>query len=179
MPVATMFLVILTVAFYLAGNPLGLALWPVPSPQFRPWQLVTYALLHGNVLHLVVNLLALLSFGPTLERSWGRSRFLLCYAAAASIGGGIQALLSDRPVVGASAALFGLFAAWVVENPRKRVVSIIPWPMEAWQVLVVYIAASVTAWMCGWLVGLAHAAHLGGAAVGLAFAFARNNEPRR
>lgn len=177
MPFVSLFLIVITLAVYLAGNPMSLALWPIPSPEFRPWQVVTYALLHGNILHLVVNLLALLSFGPALERSWGRWRFLCCYVLAAAFGGTLQALLVDRPVVGASAALFGLFAAWVWQNPRKRVVSIIPWPLAAWQVLAVYVVASAAAWAFGWLVGLAHAAHLGGVAVGLAFAM--NNKPRR
>lgn len=173
----TMILFILTLTLYVVDPPMSLALWPIPSPEFRPWQLVTYALLHGNVLHLAINLIALLSFGPALERAWGRARFLACYTLAAVIGGAMQALLAERPVVGASAALFGLFAAWVMSNPRKRVVSVIPWPLEAWQVLLVYVLASAAALAFGWAVDVAHWAHLAGAGVGIVYA--ANNKPRR
>lgn len=170
-------ILILTLAVYVAGNPASLMLWPIPSPEFRPWQLVTYALLHGNVLHLAINLIALLSFGPALERAWGRARFLACYTLAAVIGGAMQALLAESPVVGASAALFGLFAAWTMGNPRKRIVSLLPWPLEAWQVLALYVVASVAALIFGWAADVAHFAHLGGVTVGLLFAI--NNKPCR
>ena len=155
---------------YVAGNPASLALWPIPSPEFRWWQVLTYALLHGNWLHMVINLLALLSFAPSLERAWGRWRFLACYALAAVFGGTMQALVSERPVVGASAALFGLFAAWTCANPHKRLLSIVPWPLEAWMLLLLYVNLTMLALTFGWLTGVAHVAHLGGAVVGLLFA---------
>lgn len=170
-------ILIVTLVLYAAGNPASLALWPIPSPEFRPWQLVTYALLHGNAIHLAINLLALLSFGPALERAWGSRRFLACYALAAAFGGALQALVTERPVVGASAALFGLFAAWTVDNPHRRVVSIVPWPLEAWQLLLLYVNLTTLALAFGWLTGVAHVAHLGGVAVGLTFA--ANNKPHR
>lgn len=177
MPFVSWSVLILTLVLYVAGNPPALALWPIPSLEFYPWQVFTYAFLHASPLHLVVNLLALLSFGPSLERSWGHWRFLCCYMLAAAVGGTIQASLSDRPVVGASAALFGLFAAWVMDNPKRKVVSLIPWPLAAWQVLLVYVIASIAALAFGWLTGMAHAAHLGGVMIGMSYA-GTNNKPR-
>lgn len=172
------FIFILTVLVYVAGNPPSLALWPVLSGQFRPWQLLTYALVHGNLLHLALNMLALLSFGPALEREWGRWRFLACYAAAAAMGGALQAMLVDRPIVGASAALFGLFAAYVVQKPKARIATLLPWQLPAWSVLALYAVLSVAAWAFGWVNNVAHVAHLGGMFTGLAFAITRNNKPR-
>lgn len=128
------------------------------------------------MLHLVVNMLALLSFGPALERAWGHGKFLLCYVVAAVVAGILQSTISNAPCVGASAALFALFTAWVCANPRKRVISIIPWPLQAWQVLLVYAAASAAALAFGWLAGIAHAAHLAGMVIG--FGFATNNKAR-
>jgi membrane associated rhomboid family serine protease len=176
MPHVTAALIALTVAIYAAGNPLSLALWPIPSAEFRPWQLFSYAFVHGGLLHVSVNLLALVSFGPSLERAWGRVTYLSCYLLSAAVGGALHATFSDRPVIGASGALFGLFAAWTVANPRKKIISIIPWPLQAWQVLVGYVIVSAVAWAVDWMV-VAHAAHLGGVAIGLAFAI--NNKPRR
>jgi len=58
--------------------PLGLwlALWPLGSGNFGIWQLVTYAFLHADVLHLFFNMLALWMFGSELERLWGQRRYL-------------------------------------------------------------------------------------------------------
>ena len=61
------------------------ALWPI-GPAFRPWQLVTYAFLHGgtsspsfNLMHIFFNMFALYIFGPALEQFWGARRFLAFY----------------------------------------------------------------------------------------------------
>ena len=48
-----------------------LALWPVGSDFFLPWQLVTYGFLHGGIGHLFFNMLVLFFFGPPLEARWG------------------------------------------------------------------------------------------------------------
>ena len=76
---------------------------------------VTYAFLHGGPVHLIVNMLALASFGVVIVQRIGQKRFLLAYLVCA-IGGGLGfALLSDNrmPMVGASGALFGLLGIWV------------------------------------------------------------------
>ena len=42
------------------------ALWPVGA-GFQPWQLLTYAFLHGSVTHLFFNMLALMTFLPQIH----------------------------------------------------------------------------------------------------------------
>lgn len=177
MPYVTAVLLVVIIAMFIAGTPINLALWPIPSAEFRPWQLVTYAFLHGNVLHLLVNVIGLMSFGPVLERKWGRVVFLTCYLLAAIVGGAWQATMGDRPVVGASGALFGLFAAYVVHKPQARVITLFPWPLPAWIVLAAYVGCTVIAVAMEWGGGIAHLAHLGGIAVGAGFAL--NDKPRR
>lgn len=166
-----------TLAVYVAGNPMSLALWPVAGDQFRPYQLVSYALLHGNWLHLALNLLALLSFGFALERAWGPWRFLACYVLAAAFGGMAQSMMSDRPIMGASAALFGLFAAFVIHNPKARILTLFPWPLAAWKVLLAYVLLTGLALLFHWATNIAHLAHLGGMVVGILFAI--DKKPRR
>ena len=46
------------------------------------WQPVTYMFLHGGLLHLVFNMLALWMFGTELERSWGTRAFVQYYFVA-------------------------------------------------------------------------------------------------
>jgi len=49
------------------------------SPQFKPWQIVTYMFMHGGWEHIIFNMFALFSFGPILEYSLGPKRFLNFY----------------------------------------------------------------------------------------------------
>ena len=49
------------------------------SPNFRPWQIITYMFLHGGWQHILFNMFALFSFGPILEYAIGPKRFLNLY----------------------------------------------------------------------------------------------------
>lgn len=49
------------------------------SPDFRPFQLITYMFMHGSFMHLFFNMFALWMFGNTLENFWGPKRFLTYY----------------------------------------------------------------------------------------------------
>ena len=49
------------------------------SPQFRPWQIITYMFMHANIAHIFFNMFALFMFGPILEYSIGSKRFLNLY----------------------------------------------------------------------------------------------------
>ena len=73
-----------------------LKLWPVAvnadpmslSTSFMPWQLITHAFMHADLLHIAMNLLGLLMFGAELEAVWGRRRYIVFYAACA-LGAGL------------------------------------------------------------------------------------------
>lgn len=99
-------------------------------------RLFASAFLHGDILHLFVNMLALWSFGSMLEALLGPRRYLLLYAFSALFGSIASALLrSEGYSVGASGAIWGLMAAGIgiaywprgllpsgaVEMMRKRV----------------------------------------------------------
>ncbi len=79
-------------------------------------RLVTAAFLHLGPLHIFLNMFALYMIGPALERVMGWWRYLAVYLLAA-LGGSVAILLLGdvrQPVVGASGAIFGLFAAALV-----------------------------------------------------------------
>ncbi|GAB3457723.1 rhomboid family intramembrane serine protease [Kineococcus endophyticus] len=82
------------------------------------WQPVTSAFMHGGVLHLLFNMYALWITGQYLEPLLGRVRFSALYLVSA-LGGAVGALLlapAGTVTVGASGAIFGLFAALFVVN---------------------------------------------------------------
>lgn len=105
-----------------------LMLWPLsngfdafsPGASFMPWQLLTYAFLHGGFNHLFFNMLALFMFGAPLEQTWGQKRFLTYYLVCVAGAGVCQLLMawftqSGAPVLGASGGV------WLVARLRHVV----------------------------------------------------------
>ena len=112
-------ILVCALAFLAGFQPLGLALWPFESGHFQPWQVVSYAFLHGSFNHLFFNMFAVWMFGSPLEQSWGSRRFLTYYGACVVGAAVIQLLVQlfeggDDPTVGASGGVFGLLLAYGV-----------------------------------------------------------------
>jgi len=136
------------------------------------WQLLTHAFLHGNLFHLMVNMLALWFTGPLLEELLGSGRYLLLYLVAAVAGGALQTLSSPESIelVGASGAVCGLLTGFATLLPRLEITAlilfVIPVRMKAatlgWMVVVV----SLVFGLLGIRDGIGHFAHLGGAIAG-------------
>jgi membrane associated rhomboid family serine protease len=150
-----------------------LALWPLGAgaaggASFAPWQLVTYAFLHGGLLHLAFNMFALYMFGSAIEQVFGSRRYvtyyLVCVVSAAltqlafaMVSGGFY------PTVGASGGVFGLLLAYGIYFPNNRVMLLFPpIPMPARIFVLVYAALELFLGITGTQEGVAHFAHLGG-----------------
>jgi rhomboid protease GluP len=88
--------------------------------QGQLWRLFTPVLLHGGLLHIAFNMYALFSLGPSLERHYGHSRFLLLYMIGGFAGNALSFVLSPNPSLGASTAIFGLVAAEAVFIFKNR-----------------------------------------------------------
>jgi len=80
------------------------------------WQLLTSAFLHVSVLHLLLNMVAVYVLGPQLESLLGRARFLALYLVSALSASALVmwAAPQFQGTLGASGAVFGLFAAYLV-----------------------------------------------------------------
>ncbi|MBL8748560.1 MAG: rhomboid family intramembrane serine protease [Planctomycetes bacterium] len=105
--------------------PQKLETWGWVTPMLvadgEPWRLLTAAFLHGGIVHLLLNLSALLAIGPALERSIGSLRYAALYVVAA-IGGNVAVCFVNHPlspVVGGSGALFGMLGGLVALNMRS------------------------------------------------------------
>jgi membrane associated rhomboid family serine protease len=143
------------------------ALWPV-GPNFAPYQVVTYAFLHGSMMHLFFNMLGLWMFGSELERVWGGKRFLQFYAASILAAAGVQLFVnlllgSPYPTVGASGGLFGMLLAFGMMFPNRTIMPIFPpIPMKAKTFVMVFGGLELLLGVTGTQSGVAHFAHLGG-----------------
>lgn len=139
-----------------------------PSRILRhPWGLLTYAFLHGSFLHLLGNMIALFMFGPPVERSLGSRAFVRLYVLAA-LGGpalslALLPLTGSAIVIGASAAVFGVMLAFVLEWPDAPVLVFpLPVPVKAKWLVAFLAGLSLVAGVLGARDGVAHFAHLGG-----------------
>ena len=181
-PKVTRALLIANVAMFVIGLMVGdafilnLALWPIGnrppaggSLGFQPWQIITYSFLHGNITHLLFNMLALYMFGGELERLFGQQRYLNLYflsvitAAIAQLVFSAAAGGDPYPTVGASGGVFGLLLAYGMYFPRRTLMLLIPpMPMPAWLFVTLYGLVELYFGVTGTEQGVAHFAHLGG-----------------
>jgi membrane associated rhomboid family serine protease len=103
-----------------------LALWPVRSGGFWPWQLVAYPLVHVDGLAWFFNMLMLYFFGARLEELWGQRRyiqFLLACTVAGAVAYALLTLLfgSAMPLTSMASVTFGMLVAFGILFPRQRI----------------------------------------------------------
>ena len=84
------------------------------------WRFLTPAFLHGSIIHLSFNMYAIYSIGPSLERKYGSTSFILLYVISAIFGNVISFLISPHVSLGSSTAIFGLIAAQGVYIYKNR-----------------------------------------------------------
>ena len=166
-------LLIATIASFLleagAGEDMvtSLALWPLQA-GFMPWQLVSYAFLHGSITHLAFNMYGLWMFGSELENLLGRRALLQLYFASVLSAGVMQLLVTSLtgsiyPTVGASGGVFGLLLAYGICFPNRIIILLLPpVPLPAWLFVILYAGIELMLGVTGTQAGVAHFAHLGG-----------------
>lgn len=147
----------------------------------RVWTLVTSMFSHNLLWHLLMNMFALSSFGPILESGMGSWRFLKFYFLAGIVGSLSHAVVSayivgdpSLPAHGASGAISGLILLFALTFPKERllILGIIPIPALVGSLLFVGLDVwGLYAQAGGGGLPIGHGAHLGGAAVGLAYYF--------
>jgi membrane associated rhomboid family serine protease len=167
-PIAIGIIAVCVVVFLLQNISAQLALWPLYSNYFQPWQLVTYAFLHGGFNHLFFNMFALWMFGLPVEKIWGSLKFAKYYLICV-VGAGLVQLLVQYisgnvyPTIGASGAVFGLLLAYGVMWPNAKLFLIFfPVPIKAKWFVLIYGGAELMFGVTGAMPQVAHYAHLGG-----------------
>lgn len=158
---------------------LGLGLQPYDiNHKFAIWQFVTYMFLHGGVLHLLFNMLVLWLIGSEVEKYWGSATFLK-YFFLTGIGGGLCFYIFNLNAgpslgtVGASGALYGLLVAFAIMFPDRYITLllflILPISIRARYLVLFLVGMALFLELTGSSDGVAHLAHLGGAAFGFVY----------
>ena len=157
-----------TIIYLLQNISPHLALWPLYSGYFQPWQLFSYAFLHGSFNHLFFNMFAVFMFGFPLEKMWGSKRYLdyygICLLGAGLIQLAVQYLSGEvYPTIGASGAVFGLLLAYGVMWPNNKLLLLFfPVPIKAKWFVLIYGGVELIFGVTGAMPQVAHYAHLGG-----------------
>lgn len=158
-----------------------LAVFLPGSAHFQPFQIVTHLFMHADFGHLFFNMLSLYLFGPMVEMTWGHRRFLFYYLFC---GLGSYALFMgvqfwelheagmipaqwNVPMLGASGAIFGIYVAFGYLFPNLVINLLIP-PigLKAKYFVLIMAGAEIFYGIRGMSTGVAHFAHIGGAAFG-------------
>ncbi|MBE0520772.1 MAG: rhomboid family intramembrane serine protease [Candidatus Methanoperedenaceae archaeon] len=148
------------------------ALYPVDIFS-RPWTLVTHMFLHGGGTHLLFNMLFLYFIGTELERRIGSRQFLTVFMVSGIVAGIGYSLWSifimGNPfaaAVGASGALFGVFAALAIIAPHIRLyLFFIPVPVKITHALILFALFDLL--FIGSGDPIARSAHLSGVVAGV------------
>jgi membrane associated rhomboid family serine protease len=148
----------------------------------RFWQLLTYPFLHGEVMHLFLNLVMLAFIGGELEATWGTARFLRYYFFCSTSAGLLYLFLQifvwkgtgfQTPMVGASGAIYGLLMAYGLIFGERVLLFMMLFPMKAKYFIWILAAIEFMSTVFSGPKSLASAAHLGGMAAGFAFLYVR------
>src|SRR3954467_12174976 len=127
------------------------------------WTAFTYMFLHAGLWHLAMNMYTLWIFGPRLEHVWGSRSFALFYLWCGLGGAAFHALFGGlAPMVGASAAIFGVMLAYAMHWPRDEIYLFGVIPMRVATLVALLAAVNLFFGVSSGSAGVAYAAHLGG-----------------
>jgi membrane associated rhomboid family serine protease len=148
---------------------------------------VTYAFLHSDIFHLGGNMLFLWVFGDNVEDALGHFRYLIFYLLCAIAGAVVHGMAagadSQAPLIGASGAIAGVVAAYLILHPRVKIWVLafarVPLRLPAYIVLALWIGFQFLMLLAGGEEQISWGAHVGGIIAGaiLVFILKRRGQP--
>ena len=140
--------------------------------KFKIWQLFTYLFIHGDLLHILLNMFMLWVCGQDLENQWGKKDFFLFYFFC-GIGAGFITVLfnihSITPIVGASGAIYGLLIAYGFTYPNRILLLYGLFPIKAKYVVLGFGFVAFIASFSTNQSNISHITHLSGMIIGFIF----------
>ena len=184
-------------------------LWPVNHENFRPYQIFTHMFTHAGVMHIFFNMFSLWMFVRMLENIWGPKKFLLFYlicGIGAAVAHMSVAYFEYKPIlealdfakatgqteyvehlqtfagyaVGASGAVMGVLVGFAYLFPNTELMLLFPpIPIKAKWLILGLVAFDLFGGLGKTSDGIAHWAHLGGAAMGFILVFIWNKTNKK
>ena|SRR5688572_13160393 len=184
-------------------------LWPINNENFRPYQIFTHMFTHAGITHIFFNMFSLWMFGRMLENIWGPKKFLLFYlicGIGSAIAHMTVAYFQYQPIlealefakatgqteyvehlqsfagyaVGASGAVMGVLVGFAYLFPNTELMLLFPpIPIKAKWLILALVAFDLFGGLGKTSDGIAHWAHLGGAAMGFILVFIWNRTNKK
>lgn len=141
--------------------------------SFQIWRLLTYGFCHSLKVptHIIFNMFVLWMFGRAVEPILGSREFLTFYLSAIVISGLCHIGISPNPVIGASGGVMAVVFLTAMYFPRMTVLLFFVIPIELRWLAVLYAAVDLFGFINPGGDAVAHFAHLGGAAFGVAYKY--------
>lgn len=130
----------------------------------RWWSVLTYMFVHVGFVSALANMYALYLFGPRVEHGWGPRRFTWFYLLC-GVGGVLCDVLFVRaggPLIGATAAVFGVMTAYALQWPEDEVYIFAVVPMRAWVLAAAFCAFVLVLGVVGSGGDVVTLSHMGG-----------------
>ncbi len=135
----------------------------VPALVLRqPWTALTSMFMHGDVMHLLFNMIGLYFFGAAVESRLGSRRFTILYFVSGLSGALASTVLPMTPIIGASGGVFGIMLAFAKFWPHTPIYIWGVFPVPARILITVTTVLALFSGLTGAADGIAHFAHLGG-----------------
>lgn len=143
------------------------ALYPLINQSFAFYQILTSMFLHGGFIHVAINMFVLWSFGNQTENVIGAKKFLQLYFFSGILSSILWLFLGIGPAVGASGALSGLLAAYLIISPDSTVYLFFMIPIKIKKLIYGFAIFSLVFGLLSLInpalgFGVGHFAHLGG-----------------
>lgn len=150
-------------------------------PSFQIWRFVTYGFCHSTTSlgHIFFNMFVLWMFGRSVEPILGSREFLVFYLLGIVISGICHIAISANPVIGASGGVMAVVFLTAMYFPRMTVLLMFILPIELRWLAVLYALVDVFGVINPEGDNVAHVAHLGGAAFGVAYKYFNWNLTRK
>lgn len=164
----------------------------------RWWTMITCSVMHFHFYHLLVNMLSLVSFGPTAISVFGPASTAVIWLGSSLSCSYASMIAEDHKIkqaeagswkdilpysdtirhdtmvkqLGASGSVLGIVSAAACVFPKEQIyIFLLPWPVRLSAALGVFGVWSAYCWAQGLLPSLGHTGHLGGMAFGIAYYF--------
>ena len=151
------------------------------DPNFAIWQPLTSMFLHGGFLHILFNMIVLWQFGSQLETTLGTKKFLQLYFISGIVSALFWVVAGTGVAVGASGALCGLLAAYLITSPETKVLLFFVIPMKIKYFIYAFAGFSFIMTIISFINpsmsdGVGHIVHLGGLICGYLIALYWKNK---
>lgn len=148
------------------------ALTPADALTGSYWQFFTYMFLHGDPMHIFINMFVLMVFGPKVEAQLGQRAYILLFLLS-GLGSAFLHMFLTGPstiiMLGASGAVFGVLTAYGFLFPKSWIIMFPGIPMPAIAAVFVFAGLELALGMFALEPGVANFGHLGGIITGVLF----------